>query len=234
MTCHSALRCVAGCWVRRSTQLASSGAWVALVACGGGTTSTEHAPAARASAGHAGMSATPTAGGAGGRPNVPAGGAPNSAGAAGAFGGTAPATGGSGAALGGSSSGGAAGLGAAGGGAGHANGAGTSGGTAAGNGGGAGAAPLGALTLTGLKIEANPNMTISCFVSWTTAEPASSEVDFGETSFTSRIRDMTLTTDHRVLVIGMHAQKAYKLKAVSATATASGSVEGTFTTGMLP
>jgi hypothetical protein len=134
----------------------------------------------------------------------------------------------------GSSSGGALGLGAAGGGAGQASSAGASGGALAGNGGGAGTAPLGALTLTGLKIEANPNMTISCFVSWTTAEPASSEVDFGETSYTSRIVDRTLATDHRVLVIGMHAKQAYKLKAVSATATASGSLEGTFTTGMLP
>jgi hypothetical protein len=180
------------------------------------------------------MSAAPSASGAGGASNVTAGGsggAPNVAGTAGSFGGMGPATAGNGA-VGGSSSGGASGVGAAG--AGLASSSGTGGTTAAGNGGGAGAAPLGALTLTGLKIDPNPNMTISCFVSWTTAEPASSEVDFGETSFTSRIRDTTLATDHRVLVIGMHAQKAYKLKAVSATATASGSVEGTFTTGMLP
>jgi hypothetical protein len=98
----------------------------------------------------------------------------------------------------------------------------------------AGAGPLGMLALSGLKIDANPNMTISCFVSWTTTEPANSEVDFGESSYSFRIRDATLTTDHRVLVIGMHAETAYKIKAVSASAAGTGSVEGTFTTGKLP
>jgi hypothetical protein len=114
------------------------------------------------------------------------------------------------------------------------SGGGMAGAVAAGSGGSAGAAPLGTLTLSGLQIDMNPNMTISCFVSWTTAEPASSEVDFGETDYTSRIRDATLTTDHRVLVIGMHAEKMYKIKAVSTTAQATGSLEGSFTTGKLP
>ena len=50
-------------------------------------------------------------------------------------------------------------------------------------------------------------MTISCFVSWTTAAAASSEVDFGETTYQFRIRDAAMVTAHRVLVIGMHAQR---------------------------
>jgi hypothetical protein len=93
---------------------------------------------------------------------------------------------------------------------------------------------LGSLALSGLTIDMNPNMTISCFVSWKTTEAASSEVDFGETSYDFRIRDATPVTEHKVLVIGMHAEKKYQIKAVSATATATGSVEGTFTTGKLP
>jgi hypothetical protein len=104
----------------------------------------------------------------------------------------------------------------------------------AGGGNTAGGGPLGSLALSGLKVEANPNMTISCFVSWTTTEAASSEVDFGEADYTFRIQDATPAMQHRVLVIGMHAQKTYKLKAVSTTASATGSLEGTFTTGMLP
>jgi hypothetical protein len=92
----------------------------------------------------------------------------------------------------------------------------------------------GTLALTNLKIEANPNMTISCFVSWTTAEAAASEVDFGETDYTLRIRDAALVTDHKVLVIGMHAETMYKIRAVSGNGQGTGSVEGSFTTGKLP
>jgi hypothetical protein len=107
-------------------------------------------------------------------------------------------------------------------------------GSVAGSPGAAGTGPLGTLALSELAIEPNPNMTISCFVSWKTSEPASSEVQFGETDYAFRIRDATLVTDHRVLVIGMHASKKYKLKAVSSTATATGSLEGEFTAGKLP
>jgi hypothetical protein len=112
----------------------------------------------------------------------------------------------------------------------------SAGGTAGSGGSGntAGAGPLGSLALSGLMVEPNPNMTISCFVSWTTTEAASSEVDFGEADYQFRIKDATPTMQHRVLVIGMHAEKTYKLKAVSTTASATGSLEGSFTTGKLP
>jgi hypothetical protein len=92
----------------------------------------------------------------------------------------------------------------------------------------------GALTLSGLTIDPNPNMTISCFVSWTTTDAATSEVDFGETSYDFRIHDDAPVTDHHVLVIGMHAEKKYQIKAVSGNAQGSGSLEGSFTTGKLP
>jgi hypothetical protein len=88
--------------------------------------------------------------------------------------------------------------------------------------------------LTGVEIEANPNMTISCFVSWNTNVPASSEVDFGEGEYAFRIRDAAEVRQHRVLVIGMHAETRYRLRAVSESEAGAGSVEGTFTTGALP
>jgi hypothetical protein len=103
-----------------------------------------------------------------------------------------------------------------------------------GSGGSAGQFGSGTLTLTNLKVEPNPNMTLSCFVSWTTAEPAASEVDFGEADYELRVRDATPVTEHRVLVIGMHAETAYKLRAFSGNAQGTGSLEGTFTTGKLP
>lgn len=83
-------------------------------------------------------------------------------------------------------------------------------------------------------IEPNPNMTISCFVSWKTAAPASSEVDFGEDDYEFRILDAAVVTDHRVLVIGMHAETKYKIRAVSSNDAGTLSAEGSFTTGALP
>lgn len=90
------------------------------------------------------------------------------------------------------------------------------------------------LSISNLAIEPNPNMTISCIVSWTTDEPASSEVDFGAGAYAYRIRDAALVTDHRVLVIGMHAETDYRIKAVSSTGATTVAEEGSFTTGALP
>jgi hypothetical protein len=168
------------------------------------------------------------------------GGAPSQGGSgnlAGALpaGGSAPQSGSAGKEAGGTAGSGVAGAGMSGragsaGSAGSASGAGGVAGSATGTG---GFGP-GVLTLTNLKIEANPSMTISCFVSWTTAEAAASEVDFGEADYTRRIRDAALVTEHKVLVIGMHAETMYKLRALSGNAQGSGSLEGTFTTGKLP
>ncbi|HTQ04248.1 MAG TPA: hypothetical protein VMI54_10345, partial [Polyangiaceae bacterium] len=100
--------------------------------------------------------------------------------------------------------------------------------------GAAGGTSIEPLSITNLAIDPNPNMTISCFVSWTTDVPASSEVDFGAGTYAFRIQDATLVTDHHVLVIGMHASTQYKIKALSSAGSKSGSAEGTFTTGALP
>ncbi len=99
-------------------------------------------------------------------------------------------------------------------------------GTGAG-GGSAGAAVTGGLTLT---VDPNPNSVLSCFVSWKTDQPANSVVQFGETGYDWEISDDTMVTDHKVLVIGMHASKSYMLKAISGSASGT----GTFMTGALP
>ena len=203
-------------------------------ACGEAATDAGNPPSQAASGGRQNAAAgAPSAG-------KPAAGSPAQAGTGSAGGSAAGGLGGAS----GSGTGGASGMLAMGGAASSASGAGGAGAAAgsggaggAGTGGGAGAAGSfgsGTLALTNLKIDPNPNMTISCFVSWTTPEPAASEVSFGEKDYAFRIRDATLVTDHRVLVIGMHAETAYKLRAFSGNAQGTGSAEGTFTTGKLP
>jgi hypothetical protein len=111
---------------------------------------------------------------------------------------------------------------------------GMSGGAGASAAGAGGGAPLGSLTVSELKIEANSKMSLSCYVSWTTNEAANSEVQFGIDGYTLHIVDINPTTTHEVHVVGMHPEQAYKIKAVSTSLTATGSAEGTFTTGKLP
>jgi hypothetical protein len=117
-----------------------------------------------------------------------------------------------------------------------------SGGSATGGGGGGaggstgagGSAPPGSLTLSGLKIDPNPRMTLSCYVSWTTSASANSEVQFGVGGYQFHVVDDAQVTMHKVHVVGMHAETAYQIKAVSTNTTATGSATGTFTTGKLP
>jgi len=147
----------------------------------------------------------------GGKAGTGSGGAASSGGA--------PGSGGAAAASGGASSGGLMGT--------------ASGGAGGGTGSG-GAAGLGSLTITNLKIDPNPNMTLSCYVSWTSSEAANSEVQFGTGGYQLRIVDANAVTAHKVHVVGMHPETAYMIKAVSTSATATGSAEGTFTTGKVP
>lgn len=93
---------------------------------------------------------------------------------------------------------------------------------------------LGALAVSGLSIEANPNMTISCYVKWTTDKAANSEVQFGVDGYQFHIVDDAEVTEHEILVIGMHADTNYDIRAVSTNASATGSDTGSFTTGALP
>jgi hypothetical protein len=195
---------------------------------GGGGTSGGAAGSAGAVSGQAGSSGGGSAGTFGGA-SAQAGGSGGSGQGGGAFSGGAA---GAGFAIGGAAGAGAGGVAGAGGAAGA---AGTAGGGGA-VGGSAGAINYGpgTIALSGLAIERNPNMTISCFVSWTTPEAATSEVHFGETDYEFRVRDEALVTEHRVLVIGMHPETTYKIKAVSGNAQGAGSAEGTFMAGELP
>ncbi|HWP07765.1 MAG TPA: aryl-sulfate sulfotransferase [Polyangiaceae bacterium] len=178
---------------------------------GSGSGSGAAGGASGATGGNAGSAMLAMSGGGAGSGAVGQGGAP-SAGAASSNGGAA--------ALGGAASGGTAGMSA-----------GTSGmlsGGAAGAGGGSGGGA--AVALSGLKIEPNPNSVLSCYVSWTTDAAATSTVQFGVGGYQWEISDATPVTEHKVLVIGMHAAQMYMVKAISGAASA----EGTFTTGALP
>ena len=69
-------------------------------------------------------------------------------------------------------------------------------------------------------ITANPNSVLSCFVSWTTDKAATSAVQFGQSGYQWEISDTAQVTSHKVLVIGMHAQQTYQIKAISANSAA--------------
>ncbi len=85
-----------------------------------------------------------------------------------------------------------------------------------------------------MSIEPNPNNTLSCYVTWKTDVPANSEVDFGADHYQYRIAQDEQTTEHRVLVIGMHATTTYSIQAVSGNSAGSDQAQGQFTTGQLP
>jgi len=90
-------------------------------------------------------------------------------------------------------------------------------------------------TITGLKIDANPNSVLSAYVSWTTDKPADSAVQFGEgTTYKWEISDATLVTSHKVLIIGMHAGKAHQIKAISSAGGSSANATASYTTDALP
>lgn len=80
----------------------------------------------------------------------------------------------------------------------------------------------------------NPRMALGAYVSWTTDAPANSEVQFGIGDYEFHVVDTNEVTEHRVHVVGMRAESTYAFKAVSTNAAATGSAEGTFTTGSLP
>jgi len=205
---------VVGC-VNSETPGGSSGA---AGAAGGGATGTGGSAGSGSGAG-----GTTGSGGTGGSA---AGGAGSTAGSGGA---ASAGRGGSAAGSGGAAAGGTGGGAAqAGGGASGSAAGGTSGSGVGGSG------QTGALTLTGLKIDPNPRMSLSCYVSWTTSVAANSEVQFGAGGYQLRIVDSAQVTAHKVHVLGMHAQTAYQIKAVSTNATATGSATGSFTTGALP
>jgi hypothetical protein len=194
---------------------------VAIAASGCGTNANEKAP----SGGSAGAAVTGGSAGSGAASSGTGGtgsGGRGSAGMSASAGGSAAGTGGSVAAGGGGGSGiggamAAGGIGAGG---------------SAGAGGSGGAAVVGGIS--DLTVEANPRSTLSAYVKWTTTEPSSSVVQFGEGALAWEITGEGNVTSHEVLVIGMHAATEYQIRALSVGA--SGAVDGmtTFTTGALP
>ena len=99
-------------------------------------------------------------------------------------------------------------------------------GGSSGTGGGEG----GSVAISGLRVEPNPNSVLSAYVTWTTNAAAGSTVQFGEGQLEWEISDPEPVLDHRVLVIGMHADSTYQINAVSGNASQT----TTFTTSSLP
>lgn len=91
--------------------------------------------------------------------------------------------------------------------------------------------------ITDAAVAKNEKVDLTCFLSWTTAEPATSSVEFGVSADYEFVKeDATLLTTHNVLVIGMHADTLYHMRAVSVTAGGTKLVSDdlTYTTGTLP
>ena len=120
----------------------------------------------------------------------------------------------------------------------------SSGGSASGGTGGAGANPgaggtgggtaLGSLEVSGLQITINPLMPLGAFVTWSTDQPANSEVRFGQDGYQYHIVIPGEVTEHEVYVVGMRAGSEYDIQAVSTNADATGNATGQTTTGELP
>lgn len=89
-----------------------------------------------------------------------------------------------------------------------------------------------------VTLKDNPICALSCIVTWSTPEAASSWVKFGKKgkSYSHRIGNDDPVTHHEVVVVGMHAASTYKLRAVSENESKelTKSEEITFTTGPLP
>ena len=81
---------------------------------------------------------------------------------------------------------------------------------------------------------ANPKNVLSVFVDWPTDSPMDSEVQFGVNGYQFRIHDDTEVTSHRILVIGMHAETTYQIRAISSNNNGTLQDETTWKTGSLP
>jgi arylsulfate sulfotransferase len=91
--------------------------------------------------------------------------------------------------------------------------------------------------LTSIELVENERSTISCYLRWTTDEPAASRVEFGETTdYEFAIAHDTLVTEHEVTVYGMRADTTYHMRAAARTedGTLLYSEDFEYTTGALP
>jgi len=76
--------------------------------------------------------------------------------------------------------------------------------------------PLDGWDVDEVEVVENPANLLSRTLRWTTAEPASSHVEFGaEGALTHRVGGDELVTEHEVLVIGLRPETAYTLEPVS-------------------
>jgi len=91
--------------------------------------------------------------------------------------------------------------------------------------------------LEDLEVVENPSNVLSCLVRWTTTEPGTSRVEFGEgDGLAFFVADGEPKTEHELLVFGMVPSTAYRLEAVSALADGEElrSEPAEFVTGDLP
>jgi len=92
--------------------------------------------------------------------------------------------------------------------------------------------------ITDADVHDQPACLLTCRVTWSTEEAATSWVEFGAVGGGDRFRvgDEIEATEHDVLVLGMHAETDYELQAVSVTAGGEElRSEGlSFTTGSIP
>ena len=91
--------------------------------------------------------------------------------------------------------------------------------------------------LEDLAVSDNEACTLTAWARWTTAEPATSRVEFGEDGeLQFFVEDDALVTDHELLVFGMRPQTTYTLRAVSRAEDGSeiDAGEAEYTTGSLP
>lgn len=97
--------------------------------------------------------------------------------------------------------------------------------------------PIEILAITGLDVAANPHSSLACRVTWHTAQPSTSVVQFGLGSMaapTWQRRDPTLRTEHQLDVYGLRAQSTYRLVVKSQLGSQVVSQTRQFTTGALP
>jgi len=87
-----------------------------------------------------------------------------------------------------------------------------------------------------VRVAENPNNVLSCFVRWTTDEPATSRVEFGEGELRYHLGHDALVTEHEVFVFGLHADTTIHLRVLSTSASGQtfASDDLTFTTGTPP
>ncbi len=86
-----------------------------------------------------------------------------------------------------------------------------------------------------LAFEANPKNVLSVWVSWTTSVPTPSQLRFGLPGGAQwESLSETLTTEHRVLAIGMRAETTYDFEVLATDENGTTSASDSWTSGLPP